>query len=249
MDSATKAQIISRLILKTTSFIRETVSFDTIAIFYTHLDFRFLHTNQPSNLIEQPEGGCETGEDSLAKKVSDLLVLWTYLISWKLPASVPPPQRLTTPSTRDFFQSEISSTSFPACYPPPPGEPSFSPRKTLVTQFKLTPSAKNGKLIANRSADVPSMTAVFGKMSVTTPGTALKTHENHKCPWASSFKTSEAPLPLSPVAASMSGLPLRLVSVELPRFRSVTPRRLRLPCQETHHIPLPLIYRFCALPP
>ena len=80
-------------------------------------------------------------------------------------------KKSTTPSTRDLFHSEKSSTvCFPACYPPPPGEPKISPRKTLIThwQFKLTPSVKNEKSVANcSSADVPSLTAIFGKMSVT----------------------------------------------------------------------------------
>ncbi|KAN0124824.1 hypothetical protein V8E52_001376 [Russula decolorans] len=125
-----------------------------------------------------------------------------------LPASVPPPLRLTAPSTRDLFHSEKSSTKcFPAYYPPPPGEPNFSPRKTLITQFKLTPSARNEKSVANCSVDVPSLTTIFGKMSVTTPEAGLKTQENRKCAWAPSFKTSEAPPLLSPVTASMSGSP------------------------------------------
>ena len=151
-----------------------------------------------------------------------------------------PPQRLTNPSTRDFFQSEKSSTCFPAYYPPPPGEPIFSPRKTLVTQFKLAPSPSNEKSAANRSIDVPSLAAVFGRISVTTPEADVKTREYRKCAWAPTSKTSEAPPVLSPVTASMFGShrnPQSKNSEVVSSAKSVTtPRRRRIAALPKRHI-------------
>ena len=164
----------------------------------------------------------------------------TYLISGKLPAPVYPPLRSTTPSTRDLFHSEKPSTCFPTCYPPPPSEANSSPQKTLVTQFKLTPLAKNDKQFANRSVDVSSLLALFGKMSLTTLEAGLKTQENRECALTPRSKKPE-PYPLSsPVAASMSDLPPKPQSPNtdmVPSVKSTAkPRKRRIAALPKRHI-------------
>ncbi|KAF8481994.1 hypothetical protein DFH94DRAFT_734460 [Russula ochroleuca] len=172
MDTVTEAQILSRLGLKTTSFIM----------------------NATSNRIELPEE-CKTEED--------------FPTETKLLASVPPPLRSTTPSTHDLFHSEKPSTCFPAYYPPPPGKPISSPQKTLVTQFKLTP------------VDVSSLTALFGKMSVTTSELGLKTQESRKYAWAPGSKKPEPSPLLSPPQSPNTEIVSSAKPITKPRRRKI----------------------------
>ena len=164
----------------------------------------------------------------------------TYLISGKLPAPVPPPLGSTIPSTRDLFHSEKPSTCFPTCYPPPPSEPISSPQKTLITQFKLTPPAKSDKQFANRSVDVSSLLALFGKMSVTTSEAGLKTQENLRCARTPRSKKPESSPPSSPVAASFSDILPKPQSPNTDIVQSVKsttkPRKRRIAALPKRHI-------------
>ena len=173
-----------------------------------------------------------------------------YLISRQLPASIPPPLRSTTPSSRDLFHSEKPSTCFPAYYPPP-SDPKILPRKTLVvTQFKLTPSAKNEKSVPNFSVDVPSLTAVFGKISVTTPEADVKAQEHRKCVWAPSSKTPEALPVLSPVTAIMSGSHRNPNSEVVSSVKPISTRRRRIAALPKRHIKASILpTRDPSLPP
>ena len=208
VDAVTKDEILSRLGLKTTSFIMDAVRFNYITFSEPPPDFQLPHLNQISNRIEPPEEKCKTEGDFSTKMVRDSLVLWAPIsFLAKLPTSAPTPLRSTTSLTGDLFCSERPSTCFPACYPPPLSKSISSPQETLVTQLKLTPPARNDKQVSNRSVDVSSLLALFGKMSLTTSEAGLKTQENHKCTWTFRSKKPEpSPLPTS-LAASTSGLP------------------------------------------
>ncbi|KAF8460972.1 hypothetical protein DFH94DRAFT_789963 [Russula ochroleuca] len=196
VDAETKAQILSRLRLRTTSFIMDATS----------------------NRVELPE---ETEGD----------------FPTKILAPVPPPLRSTTP-IRDLFHSESEkpSTCFPAYYPPPP-KPISSPQKTLVTQFKLTPSTKNKKSFANYTVDVSSLTALLGKMSSTTSEAGLKTQENRKHAWALRSKEPEPSPHLSPVAANMSGISQSPNTEMVSSVKPITkPRKRRIAALPKRHI-------------
>ena len=195
--------------------------------------------NQTSNIIELPEEECAEGNFSTKMVRGPTRLVDIYLISRNQPASVPSPLKSTTPIC-DLFHSEKPSTCFPAYYPPPPGKYISSPQKTLVTQFKLTPSTKNKKLVANCSVDVSSLTALLSKMSITTSEAGLKTQENRKYTWAPRSKEPEPSLLLSPVAASMSGLPQKSQSPNteiVSSAKSATkPRRRKIAALPKRHV-------------
>ena len=71
-----KAQILSRLGLKTSPFIEDAVGFNFITVFQTPTDFQLLKLNQTSSRIELAEEERETERDFPTKMVRDLLVLW-----------------------------------------------------------------------------------------------------------------------------------------------------------------------------
>jgi len=162
-----------------------------------------------------------------------------YLITRKQPAPPPSPLKLTIPSTRDLFSQEMSSTCFPACYPPPPGEPISLPRKHLVTQILFTTPAKNVKQYADRSVNMSSLVTDFGRISVTTFEVGLKAQENRKHVWAPRSKKPEPLSPLlSPIVAGVSETP----QPQSPNTRTIsnaksiaTPRKRRIAALPTRH--------------
>ena len=77
MDAVTKAHILSRLGLGTTSSIMDAVGLDSIPFSEFPPDFQLPHFNQTSDRIELPEEERETKGHLPTKMVRDLFVLWT----------------------------------------------------------------------------------------------------------------------------------------------------------------------------
>ena len=160
-----------------------------------------------------------------------------YLITRKQPAP-PSPLNLTIPSTRDLFSQEMSSTCFPACYPPPPGEPISLLRKHLVTQFLFTTPAKNVKQYVDRSVDMSSLVTDFSRMSVATSGVGLKSQEDRKYVWAPRSKKPEPLSPLlSPIVAGVSdSQPQSPNTRTISNAKSIaTPRKRKIAALPTRH--------------
>jgi hypothetical protein len=172
----------------------------------------------------------------------------SYFI-WKLAASHTPLLTSTRPSTHDPLFQEVSSTCFPACYPPPPCESVFSPGKPLITRFLPTTSANNEKLSANPSVDMSALVTHLGQMSITTSNVDRKTRDSRKCKWGPKSKKPEPLSPLlSQVVAGQSSSPPRLSS---PNAGTVScaisnpaPRKRRIAALPTRHArttPLPTL--------
>jgi hypothetical protein len=77
VDAATKAHILSRLGLETTSSIMDAVGLNSIAFSEFPPDFQLPHLNQTSDRIELPEEERKTEGHLPTKMVRDLFVLWT----------------------------------------------------------------------------------------------------------------------------------------------------------------------------
>ena len=77
MDAVTKAHILLRLGLGTTSSIMDAVGLHCIALSEFSSDFQFPHLNQTSDRIELPEEEHKIEGHLPTNMVSDLFVLWT----------------------------------------------------------------------------------------------------------------------------------------------------------------------------
>ena len=134
----------------------------------------------------------------------------------------------------------MSSTCFPAFYPPPPCESVFSPGKPLITRFLPTTSVNNQKLDANPFVNISALATRFGRMSIPTSNVGRKTRDIRKCKWDPKSKKPE-PLPplLSPVVAGQSNSSPRLSSPDAGTVSCVTsnpaPRKRRIAALPTRY--------------
>ena len=77
MDDSTKARLLSRLGLGTTSFIMDAVGLNSISVSGLPPDFRLPHLNQTSDRIELQEEERKTEGHLPTIMVRDFFVLWT----------------------------------------------------------------------------------------------------------------------------------------------------------------------------
>ncbi|KAI0296252.1 hypothetical protein BC826DRAFT_249789 [Russula brevipes] len=112
------------------------------------------------------------------------------------------------PRYSKFFNGALSSTCFPARYPPPPGESHTPPQRAFVTSFARAATHHTEKPLASYGTDTLPFTSLFGQMSLSNPSLEVGTR-TQKSPKGrprnpKSSKTDPLPPLLSPIIVDAS---------------------------------------------